>query len=108
MIKDPVIKKLLEHDKRFDKIDKHLENHDKQFEGVRKKLFDHDDHFDKLDAKIDNRFNQTLTVLDKILIIVQRVDQERVFTFAAVQRLQKNIENQQKEIQKIKKVLNIT
>lgn len=72
-----------------------------------KKLLDHDEQFNLIRKEMKEMKGDILTVLDQILVIVKRVDQERVFTFAAVQRIQSELEHQQKEIKKIKQVLNI-
>jgi len=73
---------------------------DKQFETIAKRFSDIDVRFDEMDSKITNFRNEVLTGLDKILVIVQRVDQERVFANATIKRHQEKIEN-------IEKVLNI-
>jgi len=56
------------------------------------KLLDHDEKFVKIEEKMDEGFNSVMDFLDQILVIVKRVDQERVFTFAAVQRIQHELE----------------
>lgn len=57
---DRVIKKLLDHDKKFDVIDK---------------------RFDEIKDNFNQRFNEMTGVLDNILVTVQRIDQERMFMF---------------------------
>ncbi|MCL5773075.1 MAG: hypothetical protein M1536_01655 [Firmicutes bacterium] len=79
MSKDPIIEKLLEHDE--------------QFEEIRKDIKETKD--------------EILTRLDKNLNILQRLDHERIFTNETIKRMQKEIEHQQKEINKIKRVLKI-
>lgn len=91
----------------FDAQDEHFEKHDKQFEAIIKKLLEHDEQFVEIEQKLDSRFDNVLTAIDKVLVIVQRLDQERVFTFAAIKRIQEQVDKNQKEIIQIKKVLNI-
>jgi len=71
------------------------------------KLLEHDERFEKIEEKIDKKHNEVLTHLDEIMVIVQRLDQERLFTFEIVKRLQDNVERQDKELQKVKKILKI-
>ena len=44
---------------------------------------------------------------DKAMDILMRLDQERLFTFEAVQNIEKEISRQRREIDKIKEVLKI-
>ena len=72
-----------------------------------KKLIDHDEEFEKVHNEIKDVRNDVLTKLDEMMVIIQRLDQERVFTFEIVKRIQKDIERQDKELQKVKKILKI-
>lgn len=72
-----------------------------------KKLLEHDERFDQVDQKISLLDDKMNTRLDQILVIVQRLDQERLFTFEIVKRMQNDIEAQQKEMKKIKRILKI-
>jgi len=66
-----------------------------------KKLIDHDEEFVRVRDEMKQYHNEVLDRLDSIMVIVQRLDQERLFTFEIVKRMQKDIENQQKEINKV-------
>lgn len=72
-----------------------------------KKLLEHDERFDQVDQKISLLDDKMNTRLDQILVIVQRLDQERLFTFEIVKRMQHDIEAQQKEMKKVKRILKI-
>lgn len=72
-----------------------------------KKLLEHDERFDQVDQKISLLDDKMNTRLDQILVIVQRLDQERLFTFEIVKRMQNDIEAQQKEMKKVKRILKI-
>lgn len=72
-----------------------------------KKLLEHDDQFILARKQTDERFDTLTTTLDKILVIVQRLDQERIFTFAMVKRMQEDIDKNQKDLKKIKQILKI-
>jgi len=74
---------------------------------ILKKLFEHDQRFEDVDVKLTNFRDEMLTGMDKIMVILQRLDQERIFTNEAIRRLEKGQERQQKEIDHIKQVLNI-
>jgi hypothetical protein len=97
-----IVKKLLEHDKRFD-------DHDKRFDRITSKLIEHDHRFQEMLTKAEfHEFkDQIMTGMDKMLVILQRLDQERIFTNQAIQRIQKQIDEQQKDILRIKKVLKL-
>ncbi len=70
-------------------------------EKIIQKLLEHDEKFGQMDAKIDRNHTETLDKLDGIITIVQRLDQERLFTFEYVKRLQKDVD-------KVKKILKIS
>lgn len=86
MAKDLVLEKLKEHDDKFDLLIK--------------KVIDHDERFDNIDRKFEEVNNNMNSRLDEILVIVQRIDQERVFTFEYVKRIEG-------DVNKIKKILKI-
>lgn len=74
-----------------------------------KKLLEHDQRFDELLTKKEfyEFKSQIMTGMDKMLVILQRLDQERIFTNQAIQRIQRQIDEQQKDILRIKKVLKL-
>lgn len=80
-------------------------------EKIVKKLIEHDERFDRLDEKIDSKVSglrdDINTRLDQILVIVQRLDQERLFTFETVKRMQNDLETQQKDMKRVKQILKI-
>ena len=84
-------KKLLEHDKRFDDHDKRFDEHDKQFRAVAKKLLEHDDKFESLEKKIDSFEDKMVTRLDKIVVAIERLDQERLFQIHRLDRHEEDI-----------------
>ena len=95
-MQDKIIKKLIEHDAQFERIEKKLVNHDEWFE------------------KIEKRLNQTVTKeeylsgQDEIMKILERLNQERIFTNEWIKRTEKQIEQNREDIIKIKQVLNLT
>lgn len=82
MSQEPIIKKLLEHDKKFEQIDKRFE-------------------------QVDKRFDDVMMAIDGAMVILQRIDQERVFNIAAHRRIQEQLDHHENEINKIKKVVRI-
>lgn len=84
-----------------EKIIKHLVRIENKFDG----------RFDSLDQKIDREVgklrDEITTQQDKAMVILQRLDQERVFTQRWIERLEENQKQQGKEISRIKKVLKI-
>ena len=75
-----------------------------------KKLLEHDEKLKELVTKREFREfrNEVLAGQDKILTIVQRLDQERVFTNEKIKRLEESVKIQQVEINKIKEVLKVS
>ncbi len=51
--------------------------------------------------------DENLTSLDKMMTILRRLDEERLFTFEMVKRIENEVEKQRKEIKEIKEVLKI-
>ncbi|MCL6472958.1 MAG: hypothetical protein K6T91_09145 [Firmicutes bacterium] len=52
--------------------------------------------------------NELLTRMDEMTTILKRLDQERVFTFEYVKRLEMEVERNRKDIDHIKDVLKIS
>lgn len=74
---------------------------------ILKKLFEHDDRFDRIEKKAEDFRDQMLTGMDKMMVVLERLDQERIFTTETIHRVQREVERQQKEIDHIRKVLKI-
>ena len=55
------------------------------------KLLEHDDRFTQIEEKMASDKRDLMDTLDKILFIVQRMDQERVFTNAHLKRHDEDI-----------------
>ena len=76
-------------------------------EKIVKKLIEHDEKFEKIDANMVSFRDEMNTRFDQILVIVQRLDQERLFTFEIVKRMQNDLEAQQKDMKRVKQILKI-
>ena len=74
-----IINKLLEHDQRFD-------DYDKRFDRITSKLIEHDHRFEEILTKAGfYKFkNEIMTGMDKMLALLTRIDQERIFTNEAI------------------------
>ena len=59
---------------------------------VIQKLFDHDNEFQKVRDEIREFRNEYLKGQDQMMQILNRLDQERVFTNLAIQRLTEGLE----------------
>lgn len=77
---------------------------------VIKTLIEHGERLGKLVTKDEfNVFkNQVFTAQDEMLTILRRLDEERVFTTAWLNRIEKEVEEHKKEIGKIKEHLKIS
>ena len=71
------------------------------------KLIEHDKRFDQMIAKDEfgNFRNELLTNLDNMTAILEKLDQERVFTGEWVKRIEKQVEKNTQEIAKIRQSL---
>lgn len=58
--------------------------------------------------KMDSTHNETLNILDEIVTVVKRMDQERIFTFDYVKRLETDVDKNSREIERMKDVLKIS
>lgn len=104
-----IIRKLEQHDNQFKKIDKRFDDHDKRSDKIIKKLVEHDDRLDQMLTKKEfNEFkDQFFSGQDKMMVILQRLDQERIFTQEWIRRIEKEVENHTKELSKVKQILKI-
>lgn len=68
---------------------------------VYKKLLDHDQELAAIRREIvhKNQFEQSIQSLDKILQIVTRLDQERVFTSEWIRRIERDVERLKRRLQ---------
>ena len=78
-----------------------------QEEKIIQKLIEHDEKFERLGGKMDENFRKVNDTLEGIATIVQRLDQERIFTAEWVRRIEKEVENHSQEIKDMKLKLNI-
>ncbi len=85
MKEDPIFQKLLDHEVRLRRIEETMVT--KQEFGEFK--------------------NELFTTLDHMTTVLNRLDQERVFTFETIKRMQNQIDDQQKEINTIKERLDV-
>ena len=85
-------RKLLEHDKRFEVIEKKLLEHDKRFEAIERKLLEHDKRFEAIERKLlehDKRFEvieRKLLEHDKRFEAIERKLLEHDKRFEAIER----------------------
>ena len=67
MNEDKILSKLIEHDERLDRIENNMITFDGDLKGV-------------------------ITTLDKVLVIVQKLDQERIFTYKWISRIEGDVD----------------
>lgn len=72
-----------------------------------KKLLDHDDEFTKIREEMREYNDRAMTRFDEMMVILQRLDQERVFTLERVKRLESDVEKHTKDLKEIKRILKI-
>ncbi|TAN58738.1 hypothetical protein EPN15_00145 [Patescibacteria group bacterium] len=81
-------------EERFRGVDKRFETIDMRFEMVDKRF----DEVDKRFEHVDERFRQVFTILDGHTKKLEGLEQERLFSFHAVHRLEKEIERMKKHL----------
>ena len=94
--KKQISKKVVTLEKIFSKLEEHNEkliNHDGQLERIIINQVKHEERLDSIDEKLKklDRFDEVLAGQDKMISILDRVDQERVFTNEAIKRLEKDV-----------------
>jgi hypothetical protein len=78
-------------------------------DAIMQKLREHDTRFDRLEQTMATKgeMGQILTALDNMMIILQRLDHERVFTHEWIKRVEGQLERQQQDIDHLKTVLKV-
>lgn len=61
-----------------------------------------------LREEFNGKHNEILDRLDEIVTVVKRIDQERVFTFKYVKRLETDVDKNSREIERMKDVLKMS
>jgi hypothetical protein len=62
----------------------------------------------ELGSEIRDLRNEVFNRLDEVLTVVKRMDQERIFTFEYVKRLETDVDKNSRQIERIKDVLKIS
>ncbi|MFH1823077.1 MAG: hypothetical protein ABH830_05260 [Patescibacteria group bacterium] len=76
-------------------------------EKVINKIFELEDKIVLLKNDIDDKFRENTSANEKMIEILQRLDQERIFTAEWVKRIEAQVEDNKKEIHKLKQQLKI-
>ena len=84
---DQIFDKLLEHDKRFDDIDKRLSKHDQQFGNVATQIFAFEDYFKKQIERLDARLAVIDGHLEELTADFEKLSQEYHLITAALRRI---------------------
>lgn len=76
---------------------------------IYKKLLEHDEKFDKMaTSKELHTFKDAIArSLDEMTIILKRLDEERIFTAKWIERVEKDVESNSREIKRMKLQLKI-
>lgn len=72
------------------------------------KLIEQDDKFEQVKDEMGRMHSENLANQDKMLTILERLDQERLFTVEWIRRIEKEVEDHSKEIKHIKQQLKLT
>ncbi len=96
MPEDKILQKISEHDGKLANILTTLSEHNKKLANIAITLSEHDE-----------KLTNIATVLDGAMTILQRLDQERIFTIEWVRRIEKEVDSHREEINRIKLQLKI-
>jgi predicted nucleic acid-binding Zn-ribbon protein len=88
MPENKIFEKLLEHDNRFDALEKRFDAHEKRFDAHDKRFDALEKRFDTLEQEMSEMRNEYLVGQDRIIKILERLDQERVFTTEWIRRIE--------------------
>lgn len=91
MAEDKIIEKLLEHDQKFDVI---------QFE-----IKEMNQKLQTLTEKSDDNFRRSYEILEELVTMVKKIQEDHVFALEWLKRLQDQLERQEQEIIRIKQQL---
>ena len=69
------------------------------------KLLEHDQKFEILEKKMDDGFSRVNDVLEQIVTIVKKIEEDHIFALEWLKRLQDQVERQETKIIKIKQQL---
>jgi chromosome segregation ATPase len=94
---------------RMDKLDGRMDKLEKTTNNLSIEVLKQNDKIENMVTKKEfSEFkNETMTRFDQMMVILNRLDQERYFSFEKVKRLENEVEKNTKEIREIKTVLNI-
>ncbi len=91
-----IMKKLKEHDKRFDKMDKRFDSHEKRLDTLGNYMLKNTRRIDELSEKVDTLLQRIPEGLHEILDALvgndKRHDQELIFANEHFKRIDKDIE----------------
>jgi len=127
---DEIMKKLKEHDDRFDEIKKRLDGHDDQLETIALTVADNKERLDRVEhttGKVAERLvgmesrlerveqnmvtkqdhNEMMNTLDEIVKLVRKKDEETTFMSAHVKRVEEKTDKNTADIQKIKPLVGL-
>ena len=87
-------KRFDDHDKRFTQIDIRFDRMDKQLERMTLKLIEHDGRMDTFVTKDEfhEAIDRIMTGQDQAMVILQRLDQERLMTNVRLDRIEETHE----------------
>ena len=76
---------------------------------ITQKLLEQDKQFDRIGEKLDKTLTREeyLQGQDEVMVILRRLDQERIFTAEWVKRIEREVKQHSIEIAKMKQVLKI-
>ena len=94
---DQILKKLEDHDRKFDLIDKKFDVIDKRFDMVEKKLGEHDRTF----GEFRNKFSDILTGQDKIIKELEIAREDRVLAIGKDREQDRRLDGLENRTQKV-------
>lgn len=102
-------KKFVQIDKRFEQVDKRFDQIDGQIDFLVKKVLEHDDRLERIEENMATKqdLRGITDTLDEILKITRKTDQELTFMGSRLRRVEDQTEQNTLDIQKIKPILGL-
>ncbi|HLD20389.1 MAG TPA: hypothetical protein VJB93_04050 [Patescibacteria group bacterium] len=106
---EEIIKKLHEHDQRFDEHDKRFDQLDDRVDFIARKVLEHDDRLDRIEENMATKadIDRLMNTLDTLVGLFTKTDQELIFMGERVKRVEEKTEKNTKDISQIQPLVGL-
>ena len=109
IMSEEIIKKLHEHDQRFDEHDKRFDQLDDRVDFIARKVLEHDDRLDRIEENMATKadIDRLMNTLDTLVGLFTKTDQELIFMGERVKRVEEKTEKNTKDISQIQPLVGL-